>query len=197
MATHSSILAWRIPWPEDPGGLHSTSLQKVRQNWVTEYFHFHFTFMCSLRLRLSPQLSSSLSELLPESPLKFCLWYDKLCHTPQNFSGLSFNQSLLHFLVFVIVSVYLYTHFLVRISVLICCHRSERLRKSQHLILTILKAEKLKIKPPDHLPCLVRFCLLVPRQPSFPCVLAWQKENGNTLGIFHKAPTSFLMTLHR
>ena len=28
MATHSSILAWRIPWTEDPGGLRSTGLQK-------------------------------------------------------------------------------------------------------------------------------------------------------------------------
>ena len=29
MATHSSILAWRIPWTEEPGGLQSTGLQKV------------------------------------------------------------------------------------------------------------------------------------------------------------------------
>ena len=29
MATHSSILAWRIPWTEDPGGLQSIGLQKV------------------------------------------------------------------------------------------------------------------------------------------------------------------------
>ena len=29
MATHSSILAWRIPWTEEPGGLHSTGLQRV------------------------------------------------------------------------------------------------------------------------------------------------------------------------
>ena len=28
MATHSSILAWRIPWKEEPGGLQSTGLQK-------------------------------------------------------------------------------------------------------------------------------------------------------------------------
>ena len=27
MATHSSILAWEIPWTEDPGGLQSTGLQ--------------------------------------------------------------------------------------------------------------------------------------------------------------------------
>ena len=30
MATHSSILAWRIPWTEEPGGLQSTGLQRVR-----------------------------------------------------------------------------------------------------------------------------------------------------------------------
>ena len=31
-ATHSSILAWRIPWTEDPGGLWSTGSQKVGHN---------------------------------------------------------------------------------------------------------------------------------------------------------------------
>ena len=31
MATHSSILAWRIPWTEEPGGLHVGS-QRVRNN---------------------------------------------------------------------------------------------------------------------------------------------------------------------
>ena len=30
MATHSSILAWRIPWMEEPGQLQSISLQRVR-----------------------------------------------------------------------------------------------------------------------------------------------------------------------
>ena len=29
MATHSSILAWRIPWMEEPGGLQSTGSQRV------------------------------------------------------------------------------------------------------------------------------------------------------------------------
>ena len=31
MAIHSSILAWRIPWMEEPGGLQSTGLQRVGQ----------------------------------------------------------------------------------------------------------------------------------------------------------------------
>ena len=33
MATHSSIPAWIIPQTEEPGGLHSIGLQKVRHNW--------------------------------------------------------------------------------------------------------------------------------------------------------------------
>ena len=31
-ATHSSILAWRIPWTEEPGGLQSTESQTVRHD---------------------------------------------------------------------------------------------------------------------------------------------------------------------
>ena len=34
MATHSNTLAWRIPWPEKPGGLQSTELQRVGHDWV-------------------------------------------------------------------------------------------------------------------------------------------------------------------
>ena len=32
MATHSSILAWEIPWTEEPDGLHSMGWQKVRHD---------------------------------------------------------------------------------------------------------------------------------------------------------------------
>ena len=32
MATHPSILAWRIPWTEEPGGLQSMGLQRVGDN---------------------------------------------------------------------------------------------------------------------------------------------------------------------
>ena len=32
MATHSSILAWRIPWTEKPGGLQTMGLQRVRHD---------------------------------------------------------------------------------------------------------------------------------------------------------------------
>ena len=35
LATHSSILAWEIPWAEEPGGLQSMGSQRVRHNCVT------------------------------------------------------------------------------------------------------------------------------------------------------------------
>ena len=36
MATHSSILAWKIPWMEEPGGLQSMGLLRVRHDGVTK-----------------------------------------------------------------------------------------------------------------------------------------------------------------
>ena len=42
MATHSSILAWRIPWRGEPGGLQSTGSQRVGHDWVTSLFTFLF-----------------------------------------------------------------------------------------------------------------------------------------------------------
>ena len=35
LATHSSTLAWRLPWMEEPGRLQSMGLQRVRHNWAT------------------------------------------------------------------------------------------------------------------------------------------------------------------
>ena len=40
VATHSSILAWRIPWTEELGRLRSMGLQRVEHNWVTNTLSF-------------------------------------------------------------------------------------------------------------------------------------------------------------
>ena len=39
MATHSSNLAWRISWSEEPGGLQSTGSQRVRHTEATKHAH--------------------------------------------------------------------------------------------------------------------------------------------------------------
>ena len=41
MATHSSTLAWKVPWTEEPGGLQSMGLQRVRHDSVTEHAYIH------------------------------------------------------------------------------------------------------------------------------------------------------------
>ena len=43
METYSSILAWEIPWPEEPSGLQSMGSQRVD---TTERLHFHFSLSC-------------------------------------------------------------------------------------------------------------------------------------------------------
>ena len=37
MATHSNILAWEMPWTEEPGGLESMEFQRVQHNLATEH----------------------------------------------------------------------------------------------------------------------------------------------------------------
>ena len=43
MATHSSTLAWRIPWTEEPGGLQSMGFE---ESDTTGRLHFHFSLSC-------------------------------------------------------------------------------------------------------------------------------------------------------
>ena len=42
MATHSSILAWRIPWTEKPSRLQSTRSQRVGHDWATSPYHISY-----------------------------------------------------------------------------------------------------------------------------------------------------------
>ena len=42
MAPHSSTLAWKIPWTEEPGRLESMGSRRVRHDWATSLSLFHF-----------------------------------------------------------------------------------------------------------------------------------------------------------
>ena len=44
MATHSSTLAWKIPWMEEPGGLQSMGVWKSQTRL---HFHFQFSLVCT------------------------------------------------------------------------------------------------------------------------------------------------------
>ena len=50
IATHSSILAWRIPWTEEPGGLQSMGWQRVRHELTSDTFFFFAGFMVTLKI---------------------------------------------------------------------------------------------------------------------------------------------------
>ena len=43
MTLHSSTLAWKFPWMEEPGGLQSMRSLRVGHDWATSLFTFHFS----------------------------------------------------------------------------------------------------------------------------------------------------------
>ena len=66
MATHSNILAWRIPWTEEPVRLQSRGLQRVRYNWRTKHTHTQldvYTFHSCRCLSAVCMIYSSLVDL--------------------------------------------------------------------------------------------------------------------------------------
>ena len=71
MTTHSSILAWRIPWMEEPGRLQSTG---SKESDTTERLHFHFHFGASLVTQMVKHLpavrETRVQSLGPEDPLE-------------------------------------------------------------------------------------------------------------------------------
>ena len=61
MAAHSSVLTWRIPGTEEPGGLQSMGSQRVRHYWVTNTFTFNH--------QLTQELDLGTQRLLTLSPV--------------------------------------------------------------------------------------------------------------------------------
>ena len=78
-ATHSSMLAWRIPWMEEPGGLQSTGSQRVGSNEqlsmhtchvkstriTTQYLNFFLSHMSTSAVSLNPSLIDIFSKTIP------------------------------------------------------------------------------------------------------------------------------------
>ena len=103
MATHSSILAWRIPWTEEPSRLRSIGLQRVGQTEATYHTHttssanehlscyccilMHFHFITKPSLQINSFNNKRLVGLLPTC-LAISVLSLLLSHTPS--SGLNF-----------------------------------------------------------------------------------------------------------
>ena len=84
MASHSSILVWRIQWPEEPGGLQSMWSQRVGHDWATNTRTWHLVGTVSVCVTpgvlISRELEGSLGHLLPQpicsylNPFKGRMW---------------------------------------------------------------------------------------------------------------------------
>ena len=73
MATHSSILTWRIPWTEEPGGLQSMGWQRVRHDWATtlslkRYLGEFFTHLSIWYLSKAIRVEKSWTQLRDWAP---------------------------------------------------------------------------------------------------------------------------------
>ena len=66
MATHSSILAWRIPWTEEPGGLQSMGSERIGHGLATKQQQGQEQASLSFSTRWGPSSQIS-AELLPDS----------------------------------------------------------------------------------------------------------------------------------
>ena len=89
MATHSSILAWRVPWIEEPGGLQSTGSRRIWQHWVTKTLTFHKTILITCKMKILFNVmwinvncyyfyynnTSSLDEKVEGSTNRTSIWY--------------------------------------------------------------------------------------------------------------------------
>ena len=57
MATHSSTLAWKIPWMEEPGRLQSMGSQRVGHHWTTSLHFLHSLYTLSLQKEMATHSS--------------------------------------------------------------------------------------------------------------------------------------------
>ena len=105
MATHSSILAWRILWPEEPGGLQSMGLQRVGHNWVTDTFKKISALVCwhVFSLHIYVKASSCLSLHQAGQCCKSILTGHFLSAVPQLFWLLGLHSLLMGLLELLVV----------------------------------------------------------------------------------------------
>ena len=103
MAPHSSILAWRIPWTEEPGGLQSVGSQRVD---TTERLHLFFLFpLTDVHSSQLGWASSTLTPVVLDSNATGCCSWAHLL-PPPSAAGTAFLLQVLYPISFVTISLF-------------------------------------------------------------------------------------------
>ena len=111
MATNSRILAWRVPWTEEPGGLQSMGSQRVRHNWACSHALQIFQSFHSDGFFVTHKLLSNENETNQVQENKTLHWkkkktikvqhnkvlLEKILSTPIPMSLTYFLQAIVHF----------------------------------------------------------------------------------------------------
>ena len=119
MATHCSVLAWRIPWTEKPGRLQSIGSQRVGHDWcdlacTDMYYGYHFSiwgFFILLMVSFGELFFSEvqLTYILFLKAELVCMLFKKIMPVPNSwsYSPASFSQSITVWLLFFRSVIYL------------------------------------------------------------------------------------------
>ena len=91
MAIHSSILAWRNPWTEEPGWLQSIGSLRVGHDWATNIFTFHYVVNKTV---ITLYRDSGITRLIVWSLVMYAD-IKSLCSTPETNIILCVNYILL------------------------------------------------------------------------------------------------------
>ena len=115
MASHSSILAWRIPWTEEPGRLQYTGLQRVGHYW-SDWVHAYKVISLQLKLKKKKVEAVIVRKILFKYPrlknynmgrgiinesARKEIWYRFICD----------NDLLIHWLIHLFIKYFLSTYY--------------------------------------------------------------------------------------
>ena len=96
MTTHSSTLAWKIPWTKEPGRLQSMGLQRVRHNWATS-LSLSCHNLINTNVITGEGNGTPLQYSCLENPMDGGAWWAAVCGVAKSRTRLSDFTSTFHF----------------------------------------------------------------------------------------------------